>query len=116
MPKNNKEDRGRNYYETSSPFETYGGPSREAKPKTFSGLTDSVVMPKRAITLQRGQDQDSAAAFHPEQYDNPRGYPGLAMVMKGDEKCKLPMKEGTKHSIMHHAEGEAALARTGKRT
>jgi hypothetical protein len=49
----------------------------------------------------------------PEQYDNPRGYPGLALIQKGNEKPKLPYGRN-EHSIFHAMEGQADLTRTGK--
>lgn len=117
MAAKSKEDRGRNFYETSSPFETYGGSSKTSQAKTFRGLVDSVPMPTSDTPrADHVQPLNSMSKFHPEQYDNPRGYPGIAMVMKGDEKPKLPMQGRNEHSITHHMEGEGGLARTGKRT
>lgn len=102
-------DRGRNFYETSSPFETFepGG----GAPKTFRGLTDETPMPRKLSECLTGEEV--FGKMQPEQYDNPRGFPGMAMITVGSEKSKLPLT--SKHSILHHAEGEGALARTGKR-
>lgn len=102
-------DRGRNFYETSSPFETFVPGSGE--PKTYRGLVDETPMPKKLEECLYGEEV--MKRMQPEQYDNPRGFPGMAMITTGNEKSKLPMT--SKHSILHHAEGEGALARTGKR-
>lgn len=103
-------DRGRRFFETSSPFETYepgnGGPA------TFTGKTDKTVDVSRnliddiASSTVKGQ-------VNPQQYDNPRGYPGLAMVQFGDGKPKIPVGRHA-HEIDHQMQGQAKLARTGK--
>ena len=125
MAKSRKErglrDKGRGFYETSSPFETYE-PGAE-KPKTWSGYRDelpAVPAPKGASGKVGGDATDIGGAdavelvrrMQPEQYDNPRGYPGLAMIHAGDQKPKLPLN--SKHDINHHMEGSAELARTGR--
>ena len=103
MPRRDN-DRGRNFYETSSPFETYQG---GRKARTYRGLTDNI-----------GQDFKPHGAFQPhldpEQYDNPRGFPGMALIHKGEEKAKAPFSPA-RHNINHAMEGEAQLAPTGKR-
>jgi hypothetical protein len=98
-------DRGRGFFETSSPFETFD-PGGE-KPKSFGGLTDH--QPLKSLGGYIG-GKEIMGRLDPEQYDNPRGYPGLAIVTTGTEKSKL---NGTEtHSIMHHMEGSANLAST----
>ena len=94
------------YYETTSPFETFVPGS---KPRTWAGLVD------RSIVGTPGEDFSSAevgAKLDPEQYDNPRGYPGLALVQTGDQRPKIPAT--SMHDITNHMSGEAKLARTGK--
>lgn len=103
-------DKGRGYYETSSPFETYepGGD----RPKTFAGLTDkNFDVSKRLI--DGIPSSVSAGKVDPQQYDNPRGFPGLALVQFGDQKPKLPVG-GHQHESAHQMEGEAKLAGTGR--
>lgn len=102
--------RGRRFFETSSPFETYE-PGGE-RPNTFRGLTDtSLDISKRLI--DGIAPKTVKGMVDPQQYDNPRGYPGLALVQFGDEKPKLPVG-GHKHEIAHQMEGSAKLAGTGK--
>lgn len=106
-------DQGRGYFETSSPFETFEPAQNRGKPKTYRGLTDTFDLPRNLMTGPQGE----AIMPHidPEQYDNPRGYPGLAMITSGSETSKLPLSARDKgHSIMHHMEGEGSLADTGK--
>jgi hypothetical protein len=125
MAKSRKErglkDKGRGFYETSSPFETYE-PGAE-KPKTWGGYTDQmpvVPAPRGAGTKVGGDATDIGGAdavelvrrMQPEQYDNPRGFPGLAMIHAGNQKAKLPMT--SQHNIHHQMEGEGELARTGR--
>jgi len=125
MAKTRKErglrDKGRGFYETSSPFETYE-PGAKSKPKTWAGYHDEVpadVAPHRASAaggaatdLAGPEAKEILTRAQPEQYDNPRGYPGLSIVTAGDQRSKLP--HNSKHSIMHSMEGSAELARTGK--
>lgn len=108
--KNKGADRGRDFYETSSPFETFvpGGPT----PKSFTGLVDETPMPGKLNEHLSGDE--IMGKMQPEQYDNPRGYPGMALVTRGSEKAKLPFS-ASQHSITHHMEGGANMARTGKR-
>ena len=113
-------DKGRGFYETSSPFETYEPGA--GKPKTYKGYADENVAPDiaprrtgsagGAATDLAGPEVSRAMLSHmqADQYDNPRGFPGLALVTTG--KSKLPMN--SKHSIMHSMEGEAQLAGTVK--
>ena len=104
-------DKGRNYYETTSPFETQVQGTAKA-PATWTGVTDrSVPISSRLINSISGPE--AVKRMEPEQYDNPRGYPGLSMVTSGDEKSKLG-KHDPHHSLQHHMEGAAKLARTGK--
>lgn len=106
-------DQGRGFFETSSPFETFSPAQNRGKPKTFSGLVDK--SPMRTLGGFLG-GKETMGRLDPEQYDNPRGFRGLALVTTGAETSKLPLKPGEKgHSITHHAEMEGALARTGKR-
>lgn len=106
----NDPDKGRNFYETSSPFETYRPGA--SKPKSYSGIIDRTVEPSKnlrdTIPGTRVLSQEQA-----QQYDNPRGYPGLALIQTGDQKPKLPFGKH-EHAIFHALEGEAGLARTGK--
>jgi hypothetical protein len=101
-------DRGRRFFETTSPFETYepGG----KPPKTFKGLVDDSSLPKNL--MQGPSGPAFQAKLDPEQYDNPRGYPGLALIQTGDGKPKLPFS--SKHDIAHQMEGGAKLAGTGR--
>jgi len=107
---NNGVDRGRRFFETSSPFETYE-PGGEA-PATYKGLTDtSLKVSDRLIdSIAPGAVKGMVDA---QQYDNPRGFPGLAMVQFGDEKPKIPVRSST-HEIAHQLEGQAKLAPTGR--
>lgn len=107
-------DQGRGYFETTSPFETFEPAQNRGKPRTFRGLTDTFDLPRNLMTGPNG----AAVVPHldPEQYDNPRGFPGLALITSGNETSKLPLDASEKgHSITHHAEMEGSLARTGKR-
>jgi hypothetical protein len=109
-------DKGRNYYETSSPFETqvqqHGTP-----PKTYAGITDEQIplTPTREMPSGRAflRGPDVIGAMQTEQYDNPRGFPGISMVTAGEQKSKLG-KHDAEHSIQHKMEGAGKLARTGK--
>jgi hypothetical protein len=102
-------DRGRGFFETSSPFETFD-PGGDKPPKTFSGLTDHTPMTDLGGHLG---GKAIMGRMDPEQYDNPRGYPGIALITTGTEKSKL---NGTEtHSITHHMEGGAKLARTSEK-
>jgi hypothetical protein len=78
-------DRGRNFYETSSPFETFVPGGKPAAPAT---LVDSTDLPRRLMTGPSGPA--FTGEIHPEQFDNPRGYPGLGLVHTGTEKAKAP--------------------------
>ena len=102
--------RGKAYYETSSPFETFepGGDP----PKTFNGLVDNQLDVSSRL-INGIASKDAKGKTDPQQYDNPRGYPGLALIQFGDEKPKLPIG-GYRHEIAHQMEGEAKLSRTGK--
>ena len=104
-----KVDQGRGFFETSSPFETFS-PGASSRPKTFTGLTDHQPIGKLTDHLS---GPAVLGKMDPEQYDNPRGYPGLSMVTSGDQKAKVPFSN-SKHSIAHHAEAQGSLARTGK--
>jgi|SRR5215469_2357631 len=117
-----KVDQGRGFFETSSPFETYV-PGMAGRPATFEGLTDRTPSPSpkgppatggEATDLAGDMSAQIVGRMNPEQYDNPRGFPGLALVTSGQEKSKLPMKNSGRHSITHHVEAQGALARTGK--
>jgi hypothetical protein len=104
-------DKGRNFYETSSPWETQVE-TKSKPPKSYSGLVDqSIPLSSRLINDISGTEV--MRSLQPEQYDNPRGYPGLSLVTCGDQKSKLGRHDAD-HSITHNAEGEAKLARTGK--
>lgn len=115
-----KVDQGRGFFETTSPFETYSPATNRGEPKTFTGLVDrSAARPNEGEQTGGGKSflngPGIMARMDPEQYDNPRGFPGLAMVTTGTEKSKLPLRANDKgHSITHHMEMGAALARTGR--
>jgi hypothetical protein len=109
-------EKGRNFYETTSPFETQTESAGKSPPKTYSGLTDRSVDPLRKAPGMPGRTYIPCTdlKLDPQQYDNPRGFPGLSMVTKGDEKSKLG-RHDTAHNLQHDAEGSARLTRTGKR-
>jgi hypothetical protein len=114
--RNDAGGKGRNFYETTSPFETQTEPAGASGPKTYSGLTDSLPNPLREAPGLPGRTHipGGELKLDPQQYDNPRGFPGLSMVTRGDQKSKLG-KHDTAHSLQHDAEGGARFARTGKR-
>lgn len=103
-------DQGRGFFETSSPFETFNPGA--AKAKTFGGIVDDQLDVSRRLINGIPASQ-AKRNLRPEQFDNPRGYPGLALIQTGDEKPKLPIGRH-EHSIEHHLEGEAKLSRTGR--
>ena len=104
-------DKGRNYYETTSPWETQTEPSgRNRAVHSYSGLVDQTINPTAAADRS---GPSIMASFQTQQYDNPRGFPGLSMITSGDQKSKLG-KHDTAHSIEHGMEGQARLTRTGK--
>jgi hypothetical protein len=117
-------DRGRGFYETASPFETYDPDAGGSKPKTWEGYSDEFpaeTAPRQtgatggeATDLAGETSREIMRKMQAEQYDNPRGFPGLTMVTSGDQKSKLPFKQQTSHSITHQIEGQGRLARTGK--
>lgn len=107
MAKKSRTDRGRNFFETSSPFET--GVEPEGKVNTYTGKVDTPIEPKQNWTDIGSKE----VHIDPQQYDNPRGYPGLALIQRGDEKPKLP-HGGPEHNLAHSMQGSAALTRTGK--
>jgi hypothetical protein len=101
----------RGFYETTSPFETFAPGSRV--PATYKGQVDDNV----DVSSRLGNDipgTKTMSQLQPEQYDNPRGYPGLAIVQTGGEKSKFPLKQTAQHSIAHQIDGSAKLTRTGK--
>ena len=98
------------FFETTSPFETYRPGGKQAR--TWKGKVDKTAGPPAKLV---GRDfQLTSDQIQPEQYDNPRGYPGLSMVHMGDQKSRFPMKDSSSHNISHQMEGQAKLARTGK--
>ena len=102
-------DQGRGYFETTSPFETFEPATDRGEPSTFSGYTDTFDMPRRLMSDTTGEH--FVAHMDPEQYDNPRGFPGLALITTGSQTSKLPLAAKDKgHSIMHHMESEGQLA------
>lgn len=104
-------DRGRGFFETSSPFETYN-PDAD-KPSTFRGIVDHQLDVSNKL-IDGIPGNVTKRFIDPQQYDNPRGYPGLEMVHFGDEKAgKNPFKTST-HAISHQTDGAAKLTRTGK--
>ncbi len=82
---------------------------KENKGGGFKGLTDhSVEIPKNLTDFIPGGNLKMETQA--QQYDNPRGYPGLAGL-------QLNRKMGSRivdHSIEHTMENEGELARTGK--
>lgn len=111
MPRRHKETSPQrpNYYETSSPFETYVSGRGKAGP---GGLVDPVKMDNRLSGF--ASVADTIGQMHPAQYDNPRGFPGLSMTHTGDGKSKFPLKDQTMHDITNAMEGSADLVGTGK--
>jgi hypothetical protein len=76
-----------NFFETTSPFETTdrGGSATDVS----KGLQQPV-----AVHSRDAADRPLASAFgalRGAAYDNPRGYPGLAMVSQGGERSKFPL-------------------------
>jgi hypothetical protein len=69
-------------YETSSPFEA--GASNKSLADTSNGV--------RSLAPGRDWTAHFSPSFDPKGYGNPVGYPGVALVQKGDEKSKLPWK------------------------
>jgi hypothetical protein len=110
-PHNRTGDKGRNFYETTSPWETQVE-TVSKPPKSYSGLVDQ-SMPLSSRLINDTPGPEVMRSVQPEQYDNPRGYPGMSLITSGAEKSKLGRHDAD-HSITHNAEGEAKLARTGK--
>jgi hypothetical protein len=71
-------------FETTSPFEA------GASNKTFADTSNDVH------SLAPGRDWTARfnPAFDAKRYSNPAGMPGVALVQRGGEKCKLPYKGG----------------------
>lgn len=73
------------------------------------GLTDKSVPPSGGKTLvDKIEPGNLAHQINAAQYDNPRGYPGLAGLQLNRKGPRI-----IDHNVHHEMEKEGSLARTG---
>jgi hypothetical protein len=75
---------GRNFYETTSPFE--GSASNKSLAATSSEVN--------SLWPAKNWPAHFSPSFDAKHFVNPPDMPGVALVQKGDEKPKLPWKWG----------------------